>query len=85
MKTSQVRQLIEQMPDAPIAVAVAVTVQMKAEADENVGGLMQRLNECGPRGNRSVEAQLDGWQGRSAAYSDVLTMLTTLAASLASR
>jgi hypothetical protein len=50
-------------------------VGMKAEADRKLGEYMERLNACGPKGNRSVESAIDYWRGRSDALGAVLALL----------
>jgi hypothetical protein len=45
---------------------------MKADADHQCGMLHERLNMCGPAGNKMVSSQLDFQQGRAKALADLM-------------
>lgn len=43
---------------------IDTVLEHKQAADEKVGQLTQRLDDCGPRGNHSVEQKLNYERGR---------------------
>lgn len=55
-----------------MAADLATLLAMKADTDRAIGALRQRLNDCGPRGNRSVESTLDRQEGRSAVLAELI-------------